>query len=90
MSEGEFAQLKEDEADVIDRVMRSFPDYKGGQPKYAVIVAIKRHHTRFFNSPALTPGELKKIGRTVDSGNVPPGTIVENAGHINDSFIVAQ
>lgn len=48
--------------------------------KITIIVAVKRHHTRFF-----ADGE-----HASRLGNVPCGTVVENSAHINDAFIVAQ
>lgn len=48
--------------------------------KITIIVAIKRHHTRFFQEGKLA----SKLG------NVPCGTVVENSSEINDAYIVAQ
>lgn len=50
------------------------------QTKIAVIVAIKRHHTRFFADPPMA----------TRLGNVPPGTVIENSGTLNDAYIIAQ
>lgn len=73
VSEGEFKELDTTETSVL----RDWCAANAPKCKITVIVAIKRHHTRFFsaNSP---------------SGNVPVGTVVENSFYRNDSFIASQ
>ena len=48
--------------------------------KITIIVAIKRHHTRFFQEGT----------HATRLGNVPCGTVVENSRDQNDAYIVAQ
>jgi eukaryotic translation initiation factor 2C len=53
---------------------------KDSGTKITIVVAIKRHHTRFF-----AEGEL-----ATQLGNVPPGTVIENSPDRNDCFIVSH
>lgn len=76
VSESEFQAIKTEEALKMKQLLT-----KLNQPtKITVIVAIKRHHTRFFQDDK----HASKLG------NVPCGTVVENSQLINDAFIVAQ
>ena len=67
VSEGQFAQILEVELPAIRRAAAAFT--KGVKPvTISVIIAKKRHHTRFFPDPP-TSGDNK--------GNVFPGTVVD-------------
>ena len=76
VSESEFDTIRTQEG----RMLHDLTVELGIQAKVALIVAIKRHHTRFFAD--------KDIASKL--GNVPCGTVVENSASINDAFIIAQ
>jgi hypothetical protein len=76
VSESEFDTIRTQEG----KMLHDLTVELGIQAKVALIVAIKRHHTRFFAE--------KEIASKL--GNVPCGTVVENSASINDAFIIAQ
>lgn len=76
VSESEFQTIKTEEG----LKLRELCQELNAQAKITIIVAIKRHHTRFFAD--------KDIASKL--GNVPCGTVVENSSTINDAFIIAQ
>jgi eukaryotic translation initiation factor 2C len=76
VSESEFDTIRTQEGSKLHDLTLEL----GIQAKITLIVAIKRHHTRFFAG--------KEIASKL--GNVPCGTVVENSASINDAFIIAQ
>ncbi|ELR04129.1 hypothetical protein VC83_02051 [Pseudogymnoascus destructans] len=76
VSESEFQSIKTEEG----LKLRELCQELGAQAKITIIVAIKRHHTRFFADRDIA----SKLG------NVPCGTVVENSSTINDAFIIAH
>lgn len=90
VSESEFKAIKLQEAKQIKEFMT-----ERGQPgcKITLIVAIKRHHTRFFVDllEGDKPNAPKKVGLGgTAKGNVACGTVVENHRTVNDFFLVPQ
>ncbi|OBT88213.1 hypothetical protein VE02_02429 [Pseudogymnoascus sp. 03VT05] len=76
VSESEFQEIKTEEGRKLHELCQEL----GAQTKITIIVAIKRHHTRFFADRDIA----SKLG------NVPCGTVVENSSTINDAFIIAH
>ncbi len=77
LSESEFDDIKQKEGKVLLDLTRSM----GAQSQITVIVAVKRHHTRFF--------PVNKED-TTQNGNVKCGFVMEASAHFNDAFIVAH
>jgi eukaryotic translation initiation factor 2C len=76
VSESEFSTIRDQEG----LKLKELCDELKAPAKITIIVAVKRHHTRFF-------AEEKNASKL---GNVPCGTVVENSATINDAFIIAQ
>lgn len=69
VSEGQFTQVLEKELPRIREACRKmYPAKQQQQPQLAIIVSVKRHHTRFY------PTSREKSSR---SGNILPGTVVD-------------
>lgn len=83
VSESEFKAIKMQEAKPLKDLLAKL----GQQAKITLIVAIKRHHTRFFTE--LTK-ENKPDPCGTHRGNVHPGTCVENSSNKNDIYLVSQ
>ncbi|QRW22769.1 argonaute-like protein [Rhizoctonia solani] len=68
VSEGQFYTVRDDELPKVDQAFAKFnQDGKPYKPKLTILIAGKRHHTRFF------PTKLEDS----DKGNCRPGTVVD-------------
>jgi hypothetical protein len=72
VSEGQFLTVRDDE---LPKVHAAFAKYKEKdetpyKPKLTILIAGKRHHTRFFPTK----------NEDADKGNCKPGTVVDRGG----------
>ncbi|QRV95662.1 protein argonaute 5 [Ceratobasidium sp. AG-Ba] len=69
VSEGQFLTVRDDELPKMQEAFKKFPtpDGKPYNPKLTILIAGKRHHTRFFPTK----------DEDADKGNSKPGTVVD-------------
>jgi hypothetical protein len=72
VSEGQFLTVRDDELPKVNAAFAKFKERDGKpyKPKLTILIAGKRHHTRFF--PTRT--------EDADKGNCKPGTVVDRGG----------
>lgn len=83
VSESEFQAIKMQEAKPLKDLLTEL----GQQVRITLIVAVKRHHTRFFTEMT---ADNKVDPHGTHRGNVHAGTCVENARASNDIYLVSQ
>ncbi|KAG8740062.1 hypothetical protein FRC10_004782 [Ceratobasidium sp. 414] len=69
VSEGQFLTVRDEELPLMQKAFSKFPtkDGKPYNPKLTILIAGKRHHTRFFPTK----------DEDADKGNCKPGTVVD-------------
>jgi len=69
VSEGQFLTVRNDELPKVHEAFKKFPTKDGSpyNPKLTILIAGKRHHTRFFPTK----------NEDADKGNPQPGTVVD-------------
>lgn len=72
VSEGQFLTVRNDELPKVHEAFKKFPTKDGSpyNPKLTILIAGKRHHTRFFPTK----------NEDADKGNPQPGTVVDRGG----------
>ena len=72
VSEGQFMTVRDDELPKVHQAFRKFQNKDGSayNPKLTILIAGKRHHTRFFPTK----------NEDADKGNPQPGTVVDRGG----------